>query len=242
MFDIERKKFSYLISMEKKNIDIFIYAYISHARLSICENSFSVIESIRNAIDASHVDASNNETTTTGNEMIAFVFVIFLHHFVHFTASDQMVNILNWKFEVLFLKSFSSRPFSDPFSDHTTHKLERAQAAGATIECHYVTTQDGYILRLYHIPPAPNTSTGTREVNTIFFMHGLQSSSLDYVIYPNISLGEYWTRVWLWSFPFLLRSFSSFGFVFVWELIFFGEIERIRYTSKSIIKQILRYI
>ncbi|XP_055316816.1 lipase 3-like [Sitodiplosis mosellana] len=73
--------------------------------------------------------------------------------------------------------------------------LERAHKAGASIECHYVTTEDGYILRLYHIPPMPNATTGSNETKTIFFMHGLQSSSLDYVIYPNISLGFYFSSL-----------------------------------------------
>lgn len=157
-------------------------------RPSICENSLSVIESIRNAIDA-----SADTLTATGNTMIAFVFVIFLC--VTSISADKMVNISNFEGNCCdFLNRFAQEFFTC-FITCTwigvKKKLERAQAAGASIECHYVTTEDGYILRLYHIPPMPNTSIESNKTKTIFFMHGLQSSSLDYVIYPNISLGEY---------------------------------------------------
>lgn len=58
------------------------------------------------------------------------------------------------------------------------------------MNCHYVTTADGYILRLYHIPtPAQNTSNNALKP-PMLFMHGLQASSLDYVFYPNASAGE----------------------------------------------------
>lgn len=80
------------------------------------------------------------------------------------------------------------------------NKLERVRKEGISIECHYITTSDGYILRLYHMPPQPNATdavdaadTDRKPLKPIFFMHGLQSSSLDYVIYPNISSGEYST-------------------------------------------------
>lgn len=72
-------------------------------------------------------------------------------------------------------------------------KLELAKKQGVSMNCHYVTTADGYILRLYHIPtPAQNQSSNNRTnaLKPMLFMHGLQSSSLDFVFYPNSSAGE----------------------------------------------------
>lgn len=66
------------------------------------------------------------------------------------------------------------------------------------MHCHYVTTADGYILRLYHIPtPAQNQSSGNRTnaLKPMLFMHGLQASSLDFVFYPNSSAGEFGLNV-----------------------------------------------
>lgn len=72
------------------------------------------------------------------------------------------------------------------------NKLERVQAAGFQIQRHYITTDDGYILQLYHLPPVPNAINNTNQhKKPLLFMHGLQSSSLDYVCYPNVSIGEY---------------------------------------------------
>lgn len=61
------------------------------------------------------------------------------------------------------------------------------------MNCYYVTTDDGYILRLYNIPTPPQnqSSNRTNALKPMLFMHGLQASSLDYVFYPNISAGEF---------------------------------------------------
>lgn len=69
-------------------------------------------------------------------------------------------------------------------------KLEMVQKGGISIECHYVTTEDGYILRLYHIQPSLNTTIDRTTLKPMLFMHGLQSSSLDFVFYPNSSVGK----------------------------------------------------
>lgn len=72
-------------------------------------------------------------------------------------------------------------------------KLELAERQGVSMNCHYVTTADGYILQLYHIPtPAQNQSNNrTNALKPMLFMHGLQASSLDYIFYPNASAGEF---------------------------------------------------
>ncbi|XP_031635050.1 lipase 3-like [Contarinia nasturtii] len=84
----------------------------------------------------------------------------------------------------------------------TDQMLEMVQTTQLSIERYYITTDDGYILRLYHIPPVPNVTDNTKHPKKpMFFMHGLQSSSLDYIVYPNISMGYYFAQrgfdVWL---------------------------------------------
>lgn len=61
---------------------------------------------------------------------------------------------------------------------------------GLSIEAHHIHTSDGYILNLYHIPPSLNTSIDRTALKPMLFMHGLQSSSLDFVFYPNSSAGK----------------------------------------------------
>lgn len=68
-------------------------------------------------------------------------------------------------------------------------KFEVAEEHGVSMNCHYITTEDGYILRLYHIPPPPQ-SQSNGALKPMLFMHGLQASSLDFLFYPNISAGE----------------------------------------------------
>lgn len=54
------------------------------------------------------------------------------------------------------------------------------------IETHYVTTEDGYILRLHRIPPKGNDSIADKYVSKVMFlMHGLLESSPTYLIRPN---------------------------------------------------------
>ncbi|XP_031635022.1 lipase 3-like [Contarinia nasturtii] len=83
----------------------------------------------------------------------------------------------------------------------TDQMLKRVQAAGYTIERHYITTDDGYILRLYRIPSSPKTVNNSKHNKPILLMHGLTGSSRDYVVYPNISPGYYFAQhgfdVWL---------------------------------------------
>lgn len=65
--------------------------------------------------------------------------------------------------------------------------MEKVQRAGVEIERYNVTTEDGYILGLYHLLPSKSQ---TPKNHTIFLMHGLIGCSLDYVMYPNISIGK----------------------------------------------------
>ncbi|XP_031635993.1 lipase 3-like [Contarinia nasturtii] len=91
---------------------------------------------------------------------------------------------------VLFVQYF-------PFSK-MDGMIQRVQKAGVEIERHNVTTEDGYILGLYHLVP-PKIETFKNK--TMFLMHGLAACSRDYVIYPNISMAYYFAQrgfdVWL---------------------------------------------
>lgn len=54
------------------------------------------------------------------------------------------------------------------------------------IETHYVTTEDGYILRLHRIPPKANVSIENQYATRVMlFMHGLLESAPTFLIRPN---------------------------------------------------------
>lgn len=64
-----------------------------------------------------------------------------------------------------------------------------------TIERHYVTTKDGYILGLYRIAGPKNRDPDDEKPSIpMLFMHGMFSSSRDWVLYPNVSAGKYETN------------------------------------------------
>lgn len=68
------------------------------------------------------------------------------------------------------------------------NKIETVRKQKIPIEKHTVITPDGYILGLYHIPARKNKSIDVTKV--MFMMHGLFSSSAQYVLYPKDSAGE----------------------------------------------------
>lgn len=54
------------------------------------------------------------------------------------------------------------------------------------IETHYVTTEDGYILRLHRIPPRRKTTIENQySTSVMLFMHALCASSPSYLARPN---------------------------------------------------------
>lgn len=63
------------------------------------------------------------------------------------------------------------------------------------IERHHVTTEDGYILGLYFLPAINKKSDENRnnqtETKTLLLMHGLESSSQMFIVYPGRSAGKY---------------------------------------------------
>lgn len=64
---------------------------------------------------------------------------------------------------------------------------------GISIDCHFVTTADNYILRLYHLVRPTNESIGETsrpKSLPIFMMHGMLGSSQDFVFYPKKSAGK----------------------------------------------------
>lgn len=71
-------------------------------------------------------------------------------------------------------------------------KLQKVQTHGVPIERHFVTTDDGYILGVYHLPRSLHSGVNSSQVSAkpILFMHGQISSSQDFVAYRNSSAGE----------------------------------------------------
>lgn len=63
------------------------------------------------------------------------------------------------------------------------------------IERHEITTMDGYILWLYRLPAENNETDENRsnktETKTLLLMHGLESSSPMYILYPGRSAGKH---------------------------------------------------
>lgn len=64
---------------------------------------------------------------------------------------------------------------------------------GYTLGHHHITTQDGYVLGLHHFLHPAKTCTECNEQTTpkpILLMHGLSSSSLNFILYPDVSAGN----------------------------------------------------
>ncbi|XP_044254846.1 lipase 3-like [Tribolium madens] len=72
----------------------------------------------------------------------------------------------------------------NPDADLDTPQIARRH--GYPAESHYVTTEDGYILTIHRIP---GPKTGERGGQPVFLQHGLLSSSADWIIAGNESLG-----------------------------------------------------
>lgn len=68
--------------------------------------------------------------------------------------------------------------------------MKLAIERNVSIECHYITTEDGYILRLYHLPAANKNESDENTLKPIFLMHGLLCSSPVYITYPERSAGR----------------------------------------------------
>lgn len=68
--------------------------------------------------------------------------------------------------------------------------MNLANDENVPIECHYINTEDGYILRLYHIPPANKTESDDNKLKPMLLMHGLLASSPVYLTYPRRSAGK----------------------------------------------------
>lgn len=64
------------------------------------------------------------------------------------------------------------------------------QKEGIAIERFSIITDDGYILGLYHLVRPFNIADHTQS-KPILFMHGLLSSSQDFIVYRNSSIGEF---------------------------------------------------
>lgn len=67
---------------------------------------------------------------------------------------------------------------------------------------HYITTEDGYILSMYNMPPRRRQHTNNEtKPNIMFFTHGLTASSAEFTLYKDRSLAykfvDYGYDVWL---------------------------------------------
>lgn len=56
------------------------------------------------------------------------------------------------------------------------------------IKMHYVTTEDGYILSMYNMPPRRNRHANQTKPNIMFFTHGLTATSAEFTLYRDRSL------------------------------------------------------
>lgn len=74
----------------------------------------------------------------------------------------------------LFQKNVAENNYFD------VKQVKMVQEENLTVESHYVTTEDGYILNIHRIPQV--NSNGTAEV--MFLMHGLESASQTFVVHP----------------------------------------------------------
>ncbi|XP_044254103.1 lipase 1-like [Tribolium madens] len=90
---------------------------------------------------------------------------------------------------ILFLTSIFYGHEVSTDSDVGLNTVEMIEKHGYVCENHDITTEDGYILTFQRIPHGKNNDNSTKRP-AVLLMHGLISSSADYVnMGPNISLG-----------------------------------------------------
>lgn len=121
-------------------------------------------------------------STTDARIMLVLSAAIFLLELYSITVADTMVNTRHFRFSFEFHWFF--------FFGKTNGQIKRAEEGGLTIECHFVTTADGYILRLYRITGPKKKPIDQKTSKPMLFMHGMLASSRDFVMYPNISAGN----------------------------------------------------
>ncbi|KAG5881587.1 hypothetical protein JTB14_034807 [Gonioctena quinquepunctata] len=99
----------------------------------------------------------------------------------------------------LDLKKYLSEEFLNATRDISPHPdagkdvYELLRTYGYKVETHWITTEDGYELRMHRIPHGINDTTNEVHKSTkpaVLLMHGLLSSSADWLVMgPNKSLG-----------------------------------------------------
>lgn len=128
------------------------------------------------------------ETKWTIEKMSHFSILILLFGIFSFIKSDLMVReFFGFHFfQVIKVPKWANNQKPSLF------KFDRVSKEGIEIERYNVTTDDGYILGLYHLvqkTAAAANSSSTDTFRPILFMHGLVSSSQDYVMFMNVSPG-----------------------------------------------------
>jgi len=71
---------------------------------------------------------------------------------------------------------------------------------GYPVETHNVTTEDGYILSIHHIPYSPKHNNSQKHRPVAFLQHGILCSSIDWIILgPGKALGKPIIKLRWWA-------------------------------------------
>ncbi|RZB77476.1 Abhydro lipase domain containing protein, partial [Asbolus verrucosus] len=99
---------------------------------------------------------------------------------VSFGLAKDVVEMVYTILGILLTSEISSSKLPADSSDVGLNTVQIIENHGYVCESHYITTEDGYILTVHRIPHGINDD-GTTKRPAAFLMHGLTSSSADYV-------------------------------------------------------------
>lgn len=74
------------------------------------------------------------------------------------------------------------------------NKIEEVRANNFTIELHYVTTKDGYILSLFNMPPRTRNSSEQSKPKIMLLNHYLFGSTGQFIAYNNVSAAYFFSE------------------------------------------------
>eukprot|EP01040_Poterioochromonas_malhamensis_P012373 gene12373-13526_t len=131
------------------------------------------------------------------------IFILQFIGFINAVEKEDVGPVLDPSMDDIFmseeiLELFSKRLAPDdsglnavpPDQDVGKDMITLATERGYTIDTHYVTTADGYILTMFNIPHGKNSESGSRNKYPVILQHGLLDSSYTWVAnFENESLG-----------------------------------------------------